>query len=348
MSHKVGLVGLGQAGSFIPLFNQMPDTRVTALCDIDEELLNQVGEEAGIEQRFTDFDKMLETDIDMVELSTPIQIHGSHAIQALAAGKHVLCQYIAASNPEEGEDLLRAAQASGKKYMFIETDCYERSNMVMMELARRGVLGELTMGRGHYIHDCKWMGRKEDGTSTWRGELWRQGLGGSIGGVHTAMPLLHIFGERVEEVYAYGPGARTMPEYRWNDRITTIGRLPSGRILEFVTDIFSWHPAVCGYYVQGTVGYFEFGRAAFVEGRKLSPLLSLDEIEEKFGLQDLIRDQGGHLSAFEAVVREFVNSIDQDSRPPEDLCDALHITAIGWAADESLLTGQPVKVMSFE
>ncbi|MHC4686966.1 MAG: hypothetical protein ACYTEW_22055, partial [Planctomycetota bacterium] len=39
------------------------------------------------------------------------------------------------------------AQASGKKYMFIETDCYERKNRIMMELARRGVLGELTWGR---------------------------------------------------------------------------------------------------------------------------------------------------------------------------------------------------------
>jgi len=175
MKHKVGVVGLRQAAGFINIFESYQGTNVTAICDINEALLHEVGERYGIEQRFTDYEEFIKTDIDIVELSTPIQVHGQQAIAAMRNGKHVLCQYIAANDLAEAQELLSVAKASGKKYMFIETDCYERRNRIMMELAKRGVLGELTWGRGEYIHDCKSLGYKPDGSYTWRGEL-RTGL----------------------------------------------------------------------------------------------------------------------------------------------------------------------------
>ena len=70
--HRVGVVGLRQATAFINLFESYPDTKVTAICDIDEPLLNEVGDRYGIEQRFTDYEAFVQADIDIVELSTPI------------------------------------------------------------------------------------------------------------------------------------------------------------------------------------------------------------------------------------------------------------------------------------
>jgi len=348
MGHRVGLVGLRQARGFVDVFNSYPDTEVTALCDIDAEILEEVGEQTGIQQRFTEYEGFMDADIDIVVLSTPIQVHGAHGVQALRTGKHVLCQYIAASGPEEADELVRAYKGSGLKYMTIETDCYERKNMVMAELARRGVFGELTMGRGHYIHDCKTLGKNPDGSLTWRGELWKQSPGGVSSAVHSSLPLLQIFEERVEEVYAYGPGARTLPESRWYDRITTAGKLPSGRTVEFVFDVFSWYPTTCGYCLQGTLGCFEFNRAAVVQDGRLSPWKDLDELEQEFGLVNVSRDRGGHQSSWERIIHEFMRAIDKGSRPPQDLSDALHMTATGWAVDESLRTGLPVKVRAFE
>ena len=202
MKHRVGVVGLRQAAGLINIFESHPDTRVTAICDINEALLSEVGERHGIEQRFTDYEAFVQTDVDIVELSTPIQVHGQQAIAAMREGKHVLCQYIAAKDLAEASELLCVARASGKKYMFIETDCYEQKNRIMMELARRGVFGELTSGRGEYIHDCKRLGYNPDGSYTWRGEQWMQGLGAMAVGVHTCMPLLKMFGEWVETLCA--------------------------------------------------------------------------------------------------------------------------------------------------
>lgn len=262
MDYKIGLAGLVMAQRFIDTFNALPEARVTALCDIDAALLEEVGTRAGIAGRFTDFDAMMQTDIDVVVLATPIQVHGRQAISAMRNGKHVLSQYVAASTPEEAQELLAAAHTSGRQYMYIETDCYERRNMAMMALARQGVFGELTMGSGFYQHDCRALGYKADGSLTWRGELWKQGYGGISAAVHSAQPLLDIFNERVVEVFAYGPGARQLPEMQWFDRLTTVGWLPSGRTLDCNLDIFSPQPARCGYWLQGTHGAFEIDRRA--------------------------------------------------------------------------------------
>ena len=345
---KIGVVGLGVGQAFFDVVKHMEGVDIGAICDVSESRLREVAEEQGINDTYTSMDDMLQADIDIVVLATPIQVHGTQAIAALNAGKHVLCQYVAAMDQEEAEDLIKASESSGCKYMFIETDCYERKNMVMRELATKGVFGQLTMGRGHYIHDCKNMGRNADGSLTWRGELWMEGPGGRHGAVHNAMPLLELFGERVVEVYSFGPGALTMPEYPLYDRITTVAKLPSGRVLEFVTDILSWCPHVFGYCVQGTKGCFEFDRAAVVCGEELSPWKDIDTLVREFEIESLPEDSGGHNSAWAGCLQALLTAIEQDTPPPQGLFDALHITAIGWAANESILSGLPAKVIQFD
>jgi predicted dehydrogenase len=345
---KLGVVGLRVGRQLFEVVEQMEQVEIGAVCDICEARVREVAEQQGIGGAFTSLEQLLQTDVDVVVLATPIQVHGVQAIAAMRAGKHVLCQYIAAMDLPEAQQLIQVSQSSGCQYMFIETDCYERKNMVMMALARQGVLGELTMGRGHYLHDCKTMGRHPDGTLTWRGELWMESPGGRFSAVHSAMPLLELFGERVTEVYSYGPGPRSLPEFALHDRVTTVAKLPSGRVLEFVTDVLSARPGLAGYCLQGTRGCFEFDRAAVLAEGKISPWKDLDTLEREFALKGLIEDAGGHRSAWGACLQAFLAAIEGRTRPPQDLFDALHITAIGWAANQSLRSGRPEKVVQFD
>jgi len=352
MRYRIGLVGLHQAREFINIFNALPEAQVTALCDIDAALLKKVSEQNNISACFTDFEKFLNSDVDIVVLSTPIPEHGSQSIAALQANKHVLCQYIAANTPKQAYELIAVARASSKKYMMIETDCYQRQNQVMAALAAKGVFGELTMGRGHYIHDCKGLARNSDNSWTWRGNLYRSCNGGYSAAVHTALPLLKIFGERIQEVYSYGPGARTTPEYKWHDRITTVGKLASGRIVEMVVDVQSWHTLTCGYCLKGTRGHFDFNQGCFVENGRLSSPKGLNELIHQYELDlndiSLGEEHSSHTLQWSDIIKQFMHSIKTDSTPTENLQDALHITAIGWAATESLDSGKSVKVLNFE
>ena len=346
MGLRVGLVGLAQAESFIDIFNSHPGVEVTAICDIDEERLKRVGDEHDIDLRFTDFQDLAEAKLDIVEISTPIQVHGEQAIAALANGKHVLCQYIAASDRVQAHELLEAWRSSGKCYMTIETDCYEARNRTMMEMAGRGLLGNVLWGRGHYVHDCKDMGYRSDGSLTWRGELWRRGMGGLAAGVHTTLPLLKIFRETVESVYALGSGPRQRPEFGWSDAINALCRFTSGRWIEIQWDVLSYHPGLRGYYLQGTKGCFDIDRAAFLDGNSVSPWKGLVELRTELGL-DAAEDSGGHGSSFQLCIGEFLDAVASGEAPPCDIFDALHVTALGWAIDESMCTGRPARVPQF-
>ena len=111
-----------------------------------------------------------------------------------------------------------------------------------------------------------------------------------------------------------------------------------------VTDVASYHPVTCGYYVQGTKGCFDFERAAVLQEGTLTDWRNLEQIENEHAFSRLVSDHTGHGSAFEEIVKRFIDAIDHDTDPTEDLSLALHITAIGWAVDESLASGKKVAV----
>ena len=88
--------------------------------------------------------------------------------------------------------------------------------------------------------------------------------------------------------------------------------------------------------------------AAVLEGGQLSSWKGLDVLEQEYALGSVVADASGHGSAWEACLKTFLAAIRQDTLPPQNLFDALHITAIGWAANESLRSGRPARVAQFD
>ncbi|SMC27330.1 Predicted dehydrogenase [Andreprevotia lacus DSM 23236] len=64
-----------------------------------------------------DYEALLASDIDAVYIATPHTSHAPLTVQALAAGKHVLCEKPAAVSLRELDEVLAAAKASGKLFM---------------------------------------------------------------------------------------------------------------------------------------------------------------------------------------------------------------------------------------
>ncbi|WGF87711.1 Gfo/Idh/MocA family protein [Marinivivus vitaminiproducens] len=92
---NVAVVGLGIGRSHIAEgYSTLPDRfRVAALCDLNEERLEAVGEEFGVTSRITSFDDVLAMDdIDIVDICTPPMLHESQIQAALRAGKDVICE----------------------------------------------------------------------------------------------------------------------------------------------------------------------------------------------------------------------------------------------------------------
>ena len=57
---KVAVVGLGFGAEFIPLYQKHPDAECYIICQRNEENLNKVGDQFGVERRTTRFEDLLE------------------------------------------------------------------------------------------------------------------------------------------------------------------------------------------------------------------------------------------------------------------------------------------------
>ena len=141
---NIAIVGLGFGAEFIPIHQAHPNANLVAVCRRNEEEMNRVADEFGIEKRYTDYDELLkDPEIDAVHINSPIPDHAPQSIKALRAGKHVMCTVPMATTIEECEALCKVVEETGLKYMMAETVVYSREFLFIKELYDTGELGKL-------------------------------------------------------------------------------------------------------------------------------------------------------------------------------------------------------------
>ena len=68
---KVAIIGLGFGAEFIPIYQRHPNAEIVALCQRNEENLNQVADQYNITKRFTHYSELLaDPEIDAVHINT--------------------------------------------------------------------------------------------------------------------------------------------------------------------------------------------------------------------------------------------------------------------------------------
>src|ERR1700742_3323453 len=108
---NIAIVGLGFGAEFIPIYQRHPDANMYAICQRTQAKLDQVGNQYGIQKRYTSFEELLkDPNVDAVHINSPIHLHAPQSIAALKAGKHVSCTVPAATTIEECKQIAKAAQ----------------------------------------------------------------------------------------------------------------------------------------------------------------------------------------------------------------------------------------------
>ena len=193
---------------------------VGAICDIDEAQLKKIGDEFGVpeEKRFTDYHDLLNNpEINVVLLVVPDQLHLTMTEEFLAAGKHVLCEKPLALTREELKGIIRATDASDKKFMVGQICHFTPAFIKAKELLDSGAIGELYYVESEYAHDYHWI------MHGWRRDPNRHGVVG--GGCH-AVDLLRWFAGDPEEVFAYGTH-KLLPMADYNDATIAVLKFPN-------------------------------------------------------------------------------------------------------------------------
>ena len=149
----VGCGGRG-AGSHIPMFHKLPQTRIAWLCDADRAVLERAADKVeqmqGQRPKTTvDMREALgDADLDIVSCATANHWHALCGVWAMQAGKHAYIEKPICHNLHEG----RALVAAAKKYgVCCQVGSQCRSNPAVVEATqyiRDGKIGEVKLARG--------------------------------------------------------------------------------------------------------------------------------------------------------------------------------------------------------
>jgi len=143
------LVGAGDiAGRRVgPALTEVEHSRLVAVCDLDGERAQALAEKLGAEKVYTDYATALwQSGADAVYIATPQSTHIELSLQALAAGKHLLCEKPLGLGGAECMRLLQAARLSDRTTSCSNYRRLSEQYKLTEAMLRRGEIGKLTGG----------------------------------------------------------------------------------------------------------------------------------------------------------------------------------------------------------
>lgn len=159
---NVGFIGTGSRGNYLMnmMYQGAPQmVHVTAVCDTYQGHLNRAKDrvqsvEGNAPKTFVDYrDLLKEPGIDAVIIATPEHLHHEMALAALAAGKHIYVEKPLAHTIEEGAEIVKAAEKSGK---VVQVGTQNRSNSLYRmakNLVEQGMIGDIHYVRAYWYRN---------------------------------------------------------------------------------------------------------------------------------------------------------------------------------------------------
>ncbi len=145
---KVGVIGCGGIanGKHLPSLHKLPNVEIVALCDIIVERAEKAAKEYGTPDAkvYEDYKELLKDEsIEIVHVCTPNRSHSFITVDALEAGKHVMCEKPMAINSEEAKKMLDAAKRTGKKLSIGYQNRYRPEMQFIKNECEQGNLGDI-------------------------------------------------------------------------------------------------------------------------------------------------------------------------------------------------------------
>jgi len=153
---KIGIIGCGgiALGKHLPSLKKLKEVELVAFCDISEEKAKVAAEQFGIEgaKVYKDYKELLkDKTIDVVHVLTPNKSHSFITVDALEAGKHVMCEKPMAKTGAEAKKMLEAAKRTGKKLTIGYQNRQRSDSDFLKKVCENGELGEIYFAKAHAI-----------------------------------------------------------------------------------------------------------------------------------------------------------------------------------------------------
>ncbi len=381
---RLGVIGVGNRGTYLLGVALEAGVDVPALCDIHPGHLQRginIAAKArggakpeGYARGPYDYRRMLERDdLDAVIVATPMQLHAEMSTDALRAGKHALSEVAAAMTMDECWGLVRAARETGKVYMLAENCCYWYHCLLLLNLVRQGLFGDLTFAECGYVHDCRSLKFTPDGSLTWRGEMARDHRGNlypthSLGpvaqwmGINRGDRMVSLVAMDTRQAAIHDYARRRFPEghpgrkarFKVGDSTNVLIRTARGAMIDLRYDTASArpHPTTTYYSLQGLrASYDSRSQSIWLDGRSKGYRWEKLNAYMKEFEHPLWRDHGdaargtGHGGADYFPIRAFLKAVRTGGPPPIDAADAAAWSSIIPLSGKSIAEGsapQPI------
>ena len=176
---RVGVIGLGGAAvGMLAKFTKAPRFQVTAVADIDPEILARFHADSPETALFNSADDLCtQGEVDLVYISTPTHWHVEHARAAMSNGKHVVTEKPLALSLEDADAIIADSARYGVLLGVNVPISFEPLAQKLREVVVSGEFGKLRMVHHWRYHDWLYRPRSSGELTPEAGSglLWRDG-----------------------------------------------------------------------------------------------------------------------------------------------------------------------------
>jgi predicted dehydrogenase len=380
---RIGFVGVGGMGSaHVSNLLKIQGAEVRAVCDIVEDRVTRAQEMVvkagqpkpeGYSRGELDFKRMCQRDdLDLIYTATPWEWHVPVCLEAMSTGKHAATEVPAAYTIDNCWRLVETSEATGRYCIMMENCNYDRAEMMILNMVKKGLFGELLHVEGGYLHDLRDVKHDMNGEGVWRrahamkrnGDLYpTHGLGPVAQCLNinrgNYFESLVSFGTKTRGLHRYavehfGSGSpQAREQYTLSDVVTTLIRTMNGETIILKHDTSSPRPYSRDIVVQGTKGIVRKYPDPRIYIEKRSPEDRWEPIDEYMkqykhpvwvDLEDRSKGAGhGGMDFIEDY--RLVHALLKGVPPDMDVYDAAAISAVTELSEQSIARGG--KTMDF-
>lgn len=383
---RIGYVGVGLQGiDHVSNLLKIKGAEIVAVCDIVEahaakaqDMVVKTGfkKPEAYTKSETDFKRLCQRDdIDLVYNATPWEWHVPVSVEAMKNGKHSATEVPAAYTIDQCWQLVETSEKTGKYCIMMENCNYDKIEMMILNMVKKGLFGELLHAEGGYLHDLRGVKHDMNGEGVWRrahsmkrnGDLYpTHGLGpvaqcldinrgnyfDYLVSFGTKTRGLHLYAEK-----RFGPDSPQAKEkFVLGDIVTTLIKTMNGETIVLTHDTSSPRPYSRNILVQGTKGLarkYPEAKIYIEQEGKPDAWEKVDEYMKQYEhpiwkeLEEQSKGAGhGGMDFIEDY--RLVNALLKGIEPDMDVYDAAAISAVCELSEKSIAqNGKPMKFPDF-
>ena len=144
---KFALIGCGRISKrHINVIREIEEAELVAVCDIDQERVNQTCKEVNV-PGFTDMHEMMKNvETDVVCILTPSGYHGEHTVELAHYGKHIIIEKPMALTLDDADRMIEACSENGIKLFVVKQNRFNRPVLKLREAIDNNRFGKMVLG----------------------------------------------------------------------------------------------------------------------------------------------------------------------------------------------------------